>query len=255
MLRKRRGTAAAGVIGLTALTTAPAAAQLVTDRPDFVESSTTVGTGIVQLETSVAMDHEGEVDAWSTPTLLRVGFADDWEVRLETAGYLRVGDPSDLSGLGDAAIGVKWHVSDGGENRPTTALLLHADLPVGSDDFRQDGIRPSLRGVAEWELSALLSFGAMAGVRSDRAGPDRFTSGILAGVLGWGWRDTFRTYTEVALAQIAADEHGGTVAAANIGATLLLDDDTQLDGGISFPISDSASDFAFTIGFSRRFGR
>jgi hypothetical protein len=126
---------------------------------------------------------------------------------------------------------------------------------VGSAHFRQDGVRPSLRGVAEWGLTELLSFGAMAGIRSDRAGPDRFTSGILAGVLGWGWAETFRTYTEVALSQIAEDPYGGTVATVNMGATLLLDDDTQVDGGISLPISDSASDFAFTIGFSRRFGR
>lgn len=255
MLRTRSAPRAGVPLLVLAVASAPCAGQIATDRPDFVESSSTVGAGVVQLETSVAMERAAGVDAWSTPTLVRIGLGSVWELRLETAGYRREGDPIDRSGVADAAIGVKWHLGDGGETGPSTALLLHIDMPTGSSDFRQDGVRPSFRGVAEWGLSDLLSFGAMAGVRSDRSGPDRFTSGILAGVLGWGWTDTFRTYTELALARIAGQEHGGTMATANLGGTLLLDADTQLDGGISLPVSDSASDFAFTLGFSRRFGR
>jgi len=232
----------------------PAAAQINTDRPDFVESSRTVAAGVIQIETSLAMERAGAVDSWSTPTLLRVGLNAAWEIRLESPGYVRAGHPLDQSGLGDAALGLKWHVGGGEGGGPSMALLFHAEFPVGSAEFRQAGVRPSVRGVAEWELSHRLSLGTMAGVLSDRDGPDRFPSGILAGVLGWGWTDAFRTFTEIALAQIAEDEHGGTVAAANLGGTVLLGDHAQLDGGISLPLSDSASDFAFTVGFSRRFG-
>jgi hypothetical protein len=234
---------------------APAAAQITTDRPDFVESSSTVGTGVIQIETSLAMERAGDAETWSTPTLLRIGLSAAWEFRVESPGYLRAGEPLDQSGFGDAALGVKWHLGGGGGWRPARALLLHAEFPLGSDDFRQAGVRPSIRGVAEWELTQRLSFGSMAGVISDREGQDRFTSGILAGVLGWGWTDTFRTFSEIALTQVAKDQHGGTVAAANLGGTILLGEHAQIDGGISLPLSDSDSGLALTVGFSRRFGR
>lgn len=60
----------------------PALAEepIATDRPDFVESSQTVGLGRWQIETSVAWeeDEDGafEASAFSTPTLLRYGFAE-----------------------------------------------------------------------------------------------------------------------------------------------------------------------------------
>ena len=59
-----------------------------TDRPDFVESSSTVGKGSVQVEGSIAFDETEisgtEVGNWTTPILFRVGIADAWELRLES---------------------------------------------------------------------------------------------------------------------------------------------------------------------------
>ena len=67
---------------------------VIPDRPDFVESSDVVGKGRVQLETSVAWerDRAGAVKTRlaSTPTLLRIGTGEDWELRFETDGRLRL---------------------------------------------------------------------------------------------------------------------------------------------------------------------
>ena len=93
-----------------------------TDRPDFVEASTTVGRGRFQFETSVAYEREEEGGSRTTmlnmPTLLRYGVAELWELRLETAGYSRsrervAGSPSTTGdGLADISLGIKWHVLD-----------------------------------------------------------------------------------------------------------------------------------------------
>ena len=72
---------------------AAAAQSIGTDRPDFVESSSTVGKGSVQIEGSVAFDETetlgGEVENFTTPFLFRVGIADGWELRLESDWFIR----------------------------------------------------------------------------------------------------------------------------------------------------------------------
>ena len=64
-----------------------------TDRPDFVESSSTVGKGSVQIEGSVAFDETetlgAEIENFTTPFLFRVGVADSWELRLESDWFIR----------------------------------------------------------------------------------------------------------------------------------------------------------------------
>src|SRR5262245_3846378 len=80
---------------LVAATQAARAADdgIVTDRPDFVESSLTVGKYRFQIETSVNLERDDQDDVkfrtWTTPTLLRFGVSDNLELRLESDGYTR----------------------------------------------------------------------------------------------------------------------------------------------------------------------
>jgi hypothetical protein len=95
---------------------------IVTDRPDFVESSKVVGKGCFQLETSVAQDRDNQGASrqrtWTTPTLLRFGVGDALELRVETDGRTidrgkpAVGPSTTSAGYADTALGVKWHVLD-----------------------------------------------------------------------------------------------------------------------------------------------
>ncbi len=115
------------VVLLIALTTAvipgAAAAQSIgTDRPDFVESSSTVGKGSVQIEGSVAFDETEtlgmEVENFTTPFLLRVGIADGWELRLESDWFIRstlqeggAAPEVTTQGVSDFAVGMKWAIN------------------------------------------------------------------------------------------------------------------------------------------------
>ena len=120
---------------------------IVTDRPDFVESSNVVGKGRFQVETSVAVERDKadgvKLRTVSTPTLLRFGVAEDWELRVETDGRLRAtadnpatGQRLRESGYADTAVGVKWHMVDDEGARPSMGLLAHWDLDTGSAPFR-----------------------------------------------------------------------------------------------------------------------
>ncbi len=247
----------------TALVPATGVSQSIgTDRPDFVESSSTVGRGSVQIEGSVAFDETEtlgtEVENFTTPFLFRVGVADGWELRLESDWLIRntvedVGGGSEIttSGLSDFALGVKWaFFAPETGNAPAMAALVHADLPTGSDDFGGDGMRPSLRVVAEWALAGDWGIGIMPGILYDRAGDERFVSGIFGAVVGKGLTDSLRAFVEIAFEQIAKNQYGGNVGYVDFGGTFLLNPRWQLDAAAVVGVTDQAVDHGFTFGFS-----
>ena len=95
--------ATAVLVGSLAVQHARAADSITTDRPDFVESSDVVGRGRVQIETGLGFERN-EADGLktrtrSTPTLLRLGFRDDMEFRVETDGLLRTRTQDQATGL------------------------------------------------------------------------------------------------------------------------------------------------------------
>lgn len=242
-------------LSAAAIAGAQAAEPIATDRPDFVESSQTVGAHHVQIETSVAWEKDGDARTFATPTLLRLGVSEHWELRLEGDGWLRSAAAGERErGMADISVGAKYHVADSGEHGPSLAWLVHADLPSGDRAFRGHGVRPSVRLVAEWELADDYSLGVMPGLvrESDDEGR-RYTAGILGVVVGKAWTDRFRTFAEVALPQIARADDGGTVATLDLGGAWLLNDDVQLDLAYSAGLNHRTPDHAVTVGVSARF--
>lgn len=232
---------------------------IATDRPDFVESSLTVGRGVFQLETSVATDWTRVGSATErtvgTPTLFRYGVSPALELRLETEGYQRasVSGSDATTGLADAALGLKWHAVDGEGLRPSAALLLHADLPSGSRAFRTDGVRPSLRLVGEWELPAGFALGVMPGIVYDvDAAGDRQWVTLLGATVGKPVSEQLRVFVEFTAEALPIGNVPATTE-LDLGTALLLSNDVQLDLSTSFGLSEASADHALAVGFSRRF--
>lgn len=238
-----------------AMANAHAAEPIATDRPDFVESSQTVGVRRVQIETSVAWEKDDDTRTFATPTLLRVGLADDWELRVEGDGWLRSSGAGDRErGAADVSVGAKYHVAGSGEHGPSLAWLVHADLPSGDRAFRGHGVRPSVRLVAEWELPNDYSLGVMPGlVRESDDDGRRYTAAIFGVVVGKAWTARFRTFAEVALPQVARGSDGGTLALLDLGGAWLLSDDVQLDAAYSAGLNSRSPDHGVTLGLSARF--
>jgi hypothetical protein len=256
---------ALAIVLVAALPAGPAGAEaLVTDRPDFVESSRTVAPGEFQIETSFAQETNRRVAGTkevtsSTPTLLRYGIAKNWELRVETDGAARrrtqsEGSTRRSSGVFDSSVGVKWHSLDPEGARPSMGWLAHADLPTGTGEFKGRGVRPSLRAVFEWELPGEMSLGVMPGVISDTtAGNRRFTAGILGVVLGKSWTESFRTFVEAAGQQLASTRNGGSVVTWDVGGAWLVNDRVQLDAAYYGGANKNTPNGAWTVGLSVKF--
>lgn len=244
---------------LCALPVVHADDSIVTDRPDFVESSNVVGKGRLQVETSVLLERvrsgADRARGVATPTLLRYGVGESFELRAETDGYIRqhsteAGLRSIEHGYADTALGVKWHAMDAAGSRPSIGVLLHADLDSGSRAFRGRGVRPSLRVAGEWELPNGYSLGVMPGLGIERGEEGRYRYGILGVVVGKSINERLRGFVEVALPQIARRVHGGTQASLDVGGAYLLSDTVQLDAMLARGLNSRTPDLAVTVGIS-----
>lgn len=235
------------------------------DRPDFVDSSDVVGKGRIQLETGIQVDRD-KADGVryrlaSTPTLLRVGVSDNWELRLATDGRLRAtsddlasGIHSRQSGYGDSAIGAKWHLADGQGARPGLGVIGEWNLDTGSAPFRARGKGGNLRLAAEWELADDLNLGTIQGLSWQHNDDGRrYTGGLFGIVLDKSWNDQLRTFVEYSARQIARARDGGTSESVDVGAAWLLTRSVQLDTMVSRGINRNAPDWSWTAGLSLRF--
>jgi hypothetical protein len=255
-IRTSLRTSLAILCGLGAAAAAHAADDdaIATDRPDFVESSQVVGKGRAQLETSVQWEREDGQRTLSTPTLVRLGVGESFELRFETDGRTVTHAGADNStGWADTAAGIKWHVADQAGNAPSMALLLHADLPSGSAALRGHGVRPSLRLVAEWEFAQGLSLGVMPGIGSEtNENGSRYGYGILAATLGKEFNERVRGFVELAAPQVAHAADGGTQLSFDTGLTYLVNKDCQLDAVLTHGLNRRSPDLGVGIGLSIR---
>jgi hypothetical protein len=246
--------------------------QISTDRPDFVESSNVVGNGHFQIETGLSIERNKQAlqkdRTITTPTLLRLGISNTWELRLETDGrtWLRSDDfasqtQTSQRGFADTALGAKWHIQDEAGGAPSIGVLAHVDLASGSEAFRGHGARPSLRIVYEWELANDLALGlengilyaSTAGDKTAGIRSQRYASGIFGVTLAKSWTERFRTFIEFAAPQIAKAKFGGTVATLDVGAAYLLSDTVQIDTALTHGLNNRSADFNWSIGISAKF--
>ncbi|MBX7166869.1 MAG: transporter [Pirellulales bacterium] len=143
---------------------------LASDRPDFVEASTTVGRGCWQLESGYTYVHDDEpgsnLNAHSWPELLlRVGVLADWlELRVgQNFGSDAVVESAarqTLDGADDLYVGVKLGLTPQDGWLPEFALVPQMLLPTGADDRSNHEALPGVNALYGWEINDLLGVGA-----------------------------------------------------------------------------------------------
>ncbi|MBN8848055.1 MAG: hypothetical protein BGO24_18930 [Sphingomonas sp. 67-36] len=132
------------------------------DRPGIADGSTTVGRGRFQLETAFQRELREGGDGRTTfvPTLLRYGFADKWEVRIEGNGYtwemqvVSAENATDSHGLAPTSIGLKYSFVEAvGSNQPSLGTIIRVFPPSGSGEFRNTRTTGDIRLAADWRIA------------------------------------------------------------------------------------------------------
>ena len=144
----------------------PMSRPLAADRPDFTESASAVGRGVLQIEFGYAFggDWSGG-NSVQTHTLgellLRAGVvADRLELRVAASPVTRVdseGSGASDTGIEDLHLGAKLELTRQAGRLPALALLPQMTLPTGSTLFSGGRALPGVNLVYSWDVPGGLS--------------------------------------------------------------------------------------------------
>lgn len=120
-----------------------AKAQVITDRPDQTESSSTVGNGNLQIETGLLIGFEGESQNSNrqilAPTnLFRYGITKNIEIRLLNQVEALRNDSFSVYGISDMEIGTKIQILKNENKNTEIAFLTHLIIPTGTKELSND---------------------------------------------------------------------------------------------------------------------
>ena len=230
---------------------------IVTDRPDFTESSTLVPKGRVQFESGVTFskssDNSGGVKSSSFPELLvRYGVTPHIELRAAQS-YLHVTQPIELGGNTTTRqalyLGIKVGLGSQRGGRPELALMVQSLFPTG-DDSVAEGIYPGVALLAGWALSPTWSLAL--GLQGNAVGGDAYVMAPSAS-LGRALSRKVKAYAEVfSFVPVHSEDETATPHYANVGLALLLSNNAQLDARLGIGLSESTDRYFFGFGFSIR---
>jgi hypothetical protein len=228
---------------------------LVSDRPDFTESTPTIAPGHVQVEAGSTYAEEGPLASTSVGELLtRVGVASRVELRLagNSVVYSRFTGTPGRWGREDATLGAKLLLLDAPEPpswTPALSMIVGASLPSGSAELRSPHAQPEVKLLASWTIYDRISFASNANYarRSDGSGSgDEYSASAS---FGFTLTERVGAFTE-AFGFFPRD--GSSRKYVNAGSTLLLSPDLQLDARVGAGPSTKSGDFFVGIGVVRR---
>ena len=240
---------------------APLGEPLVTDRPSFTESSSTVGRGIAQLEAgyTYSLDDEGagQTIHHSYPeTLLRYGVAADWlELRLGWNYAHEESGTASRSGGEDLSLGLKIAVTPQEGILPAMVILPQMTVPTGAERFSSDEVLPGFAWVYAWDFGDSISTAGSTRLnRSVDAGTgEPFTEWAQSWLIGFALSDRSNSYVE----WFGTFPHSADTAEPaylfNGGLTYLITDNIQWDIRGGTGLNDAAEDYFFGTGLALRF--
>ncbi|HYN21115.1 MAG TPA: transporter [Thermoanaerobaculia bacterium] len=231
--------------------------SIVTDRPDFTESTSTLPPGHFQIEGGTTVARVEEEDSTSFGELLvRVGMGEMWEARLGIGSYSRIETPlADFTGFEDPSVGLKVRFTEAADQlapgQPAMALIFLTSIPAGDEDLTDDEWVPEAKLALGWSLSSRFSLGSNVNYAYAVDGDDRFHQ--LSGSLTSGFSITDRvgSYLEW-FGFLEEIEDGPSTHYVNGGVTYLVNNDLQVDARVGTGLNDADPDWFVGVGAAIR---
>lgn len=234
---------------------------LTTDRPDATEASSTVGKGIIQIETGGLYEsfenNNIKLENYTfNTTLIRYGVLDNVEIRLGwdfVEGVTKVNNTkldNVTSGFSPLLLGVKIDIAEEKNGWPEIAFIGHV-FPVfsASKDYRPESTGVNFRFSMSHTLSKKSSLGYNLGGEWGSDSPEAAAIYTLA--YGYNISDKLGMYVEL-YGDLPEDSQANHYWDA--GLTYLVSNDLQLDTYIGTSIT-KGQDLLLGLGLSYRLRR
>jgi hypothetical protein len=238
---------------------------IITDRPDFTEASSTVGRGVLQLETGYTyiFDDDGTTSArahTAPEALLRVGVLADWlELRIaytyleETTSTTGVGR-STINGSDDLYLGMKLGLTGQAGILPEMALVPQMRVPSGSSEVSAGEVLPGANWLYGWDVTDFIATGGstQANRRRDDVTAEPYLEFAQSWTINYALADRVGAYTEwFCLAPDGADTNHNENYFDG-GFTFRPTNDIQFDVRAGVGLNDAAADMFSGVGLSFR---
>jgi hypothetical protein len=238
------------LLSLAATATAQDHSPLFADRPDFTESAAITDRGRIRFEGGWTAQGDDRLSAHAFGAVVRSGIFDRWEAWVEATWYA-VDDArgAEVSGRGDADLGLKLLLVDQAARVPATALLVSSSVPIGDDGIGERGWQPEARLLFEW-ASSTWSLGVNGGGGLPVLGGERFVQALGAVSLGRSLGSGAGAFAE-AYAVLPADPDGRAVAYAGGGLGFALGAETGVDLRAGVGLVEASSDWLCAVEFTQ----
>ena len=229
--------------------------ELVTDRPDFTESSDVAGRGVVQFETGTTLEFDGGARTLTAPLgLMRIGVSNRIEIRLSSDGFV---SGIDARGVADMEIGAKVRVFHSEKWGFDAAVIPMITVPTGSATMTTGAYDPTLKLTYAKSLGAGFDLSGNFNVSRVTDGEDRFGqraySVSVGHDLGRGWGGFWEAYGFSRL-----EKDGGAAWTFDTGVSHGAGANMQVDVEMGHGLTGAAPDWFVGAGFAvrgRGFGR
>lgn len=254
-----------------ASSTAAAAEPIVTDRPDFTESTDAVPPPRFQLEMgytfSVDREHGTRTREHTAPeALLRIGLIECFELRLGWDGYVlteslfdsrsrrgrRINEEDWTQGAADLTIGLKHKFAEQDGVVPHLGFIAETTLPTGSPSVSANDVEPNVVLLWAYDLSDTLSLAGNVSGGAIRDDSGHFFQSSASLSFAVAWTERLGSYFEYFGIYPNARE-SDCAHSFNSGITFLITNDWQLDLRAGVGLNEEAADFFSGIGMAMRF--
>ena len=235
--------------------TSQPAPELITDRPDFTESSEVVGRGVIQIESGLTFAQpDPAVRLLTLPQLLvRIGLGSRVELRLGGDGFVseslrEAGGRHTTRGGADIEVGAKVKLLDADRAGVALALIPSLSLPTASAGFGSGGYDPGVKLTVARDLPREVGLSANFNTASVTRGDRRVWTREASVSVAHAIAGPFGAYGEA----YGALRRGGCDCTLNTGLTLALGPNRQADVEVGHGVSGDARGWFVGLGFAVR---
>ena len=222
-------------------------AQIITDRPDQTESSSTVGAGNLQIETGLLIGFEGDDQNSNrqilAPTnLFRYGINETIEIRLLSQFETLKNENTSVQGISDLEIGTKIQILKNENTNTRIALLSHLIIPTGTIALTTDKMGTITKLSISHEVKENMELGYNLGYNYFGEGIGDLTYSMALGI---GINNKVGIYIEPYGEILDFNEY---VANFDTGVTYLANENLQFDFSFGTGINNRMN--YISLGFS-----
>jgi hypothetical protein len=243
--------------------------RIETDRHDFTQSTTTVGRGVVQVESGYTYfyndDREEVEHAHTAPEMLvRLGLSEDIEFRVRwTYAWVFADAGENVHGAEDLRWAFKLRTTDQACLVPESALEVRFTAPSGGKAFSTEQMEFGLdyiygwEIIEGWEVYGSTGFGTQAladfGLVPEEPADDRFIAWTQSAALGGELTERMTLYTEFygIVSHGLEDDYADVYF--NMGLDYYITNNLVFDIRVGLGLSPDADDFFSGIGGGYRF--